>query len=712
MLDAFVFEPFSVNQQIIDSLLMDPDQFEVWIRSELGGGDPGTGTVCDPYDGSSQTKFDSLMASFQPNTTIHLGPGTFQTNGSNGGWNPKSGWRIVGAGFDETILMLVNASSTSTLTTAIGAPSTNFLNGFEASDFTVDCNPGGQSAAACGAISVAGSHIYIHRIRVINFGTQAAAVKGAAIVVGNADPSTPEVFDCVIEECIIEQPSPDNVRETTCLGIGAKEDANGVMAYHRACVIRNCYIDCAYTNSPRIITGITFSGTTATVTTQIAHGLSSSQWVVVTGALENGVLSTNYNGSFQVTVLNATQFTYTMPGTPTAQPTGQMSIRSPASQRVAIQSISRSGGGSNWTVTLNTSPPHNRVLGSNPNNVAVNGATPGGYNGVFAITAIPSPTQLQYALASDPGAPGATNAYIGADFRAIEADGGIGTIIEDNQIHNCLFGCYHDSYSSKDTVIRNNCFRGVNTAIYQKMGGVSGGDSSQNPTRLGASLTRVGTTATFTTVQPHGLSIGQAVVIAGATQAPYNGTFAVASVPSPTSFTYVMSSDPGSSASGSFAFGALWQVGRLIVQDNVIELILNVIASGWEAPVGINLYDSVGSHGSQFVFQQVIVRGNIIRHVDNASDASQKPMAIYLDSCLNAIVENNDINLDAPKPIRHYTVGTAKYFNNESPGGNLIQGASYTKSGSYSVLIYAGDTFNQSVNELTTDADLAATLAT
>jgi hypothetical protein len=342
----------------------------------------------------------------------------------------------------------------------------------------------------------------------------------------------------------------------------------------------------------------------------------------------------------------------------------------------------------------------------------VNGATPSGYNGAFAITAIPSPIQLQYALTSDPGAPGWTNAYIGVDFRAIEAGGGIGTIIEDNQIHNCVFGCYHDTFSTKDMVIRNNYFRGVNTAIYQKMGRVSGGDSSQNPTRLGSSLTRVGTTATFTTAQPHGLSIGQAVVIAGATQAPYNGTFAVASVPSPTLFTYVMSSDPGSSATGSYAFGALWQVGRVIAQDNVIELILNVIASGWEAPVGTNLYDSVGSHGSQYVFNQAIIRGNVIRHVDNASDPSQKPLAIYLDSCLNAIVENNDINLDATNPIRHYTWATAKYFNNQSPGGKLIQGAFYSKSGSYSVLIYANDTFNKSVNELTTDADLSAILAT
>src|SRR5205823_4961510 len=121
-------------------------------------------------------------------------------------------------------------------------------------------------------------------------------------------------------------------------------------------------------------------------------------------------------------------------------------------------------------------------------------------------------------------------------------------IIESNRIYNCAFGCYHDAYSSKDTVIRDNYFRAVNAGVYQKMGGISGGDGSQNPTYLGISmgaLVRTGTTATFTAQQPHGLSAGQAVKIAGAKVAGvlspyYNGTFAVVTVPSPTQFTYTM----------------------------------------------------------------------------------------------------------------------------------------------------------------------------
>ena len=86
---------------------------------------------------------------------------------------------------------------------------------------------------------------------------------------------------------------------------------------------------------------------------------------------------------------------------------------------------------------------------------------------------------------------------------------------------------------------------------------------------------------------------------------------------------------------------------------------------------------------------------------------------MFLDSCLSVIIENNDINLDTATAIRHYTMGAVKYFNNQTPAGNLIQGALYTKFNSdYGKLIYKDDTFKQSVNELTTDADLGLSLST
>jgi len=63
------------------------------------------------------------------------------------------------------------------------------------------------------------------------------------------------------------------------------------------------------------ISTLTSAATTATVVTQSSHGLTTNDIVTITGANE-----AEYNGSFAVTVTNATTFTYTTNGTPAASP--------------------------------------------------------------------------------------------------------------------------------------------------------------------------------------------------------------------------------------------------------------------------------------------------------------------------------------------------------------------------------------------------------
>ena len=63
-----------------------------------------------------------------------------------------------------------------------------------------------------------------------------------------------------------------------------------------------------------------------------------------------------------------------------------------------------------------------------------------------------------------------------------------------------------------------------------------------------SSITRVGTTATLTTGSNHNRSNGDTVTIWGASPSQYNGTYVI-TVTSPTTWTYVMASDPGASAS-------------------------------------------------------------------------------------------------------------------------------------------------------------------
>lgn len=59
-----------------------------------------------------------------------------------------------------------------------------------------------------------------------------------------------------------------------------------------------------------------------------------------------------------------------------------------------------------------------------------------------------------------------------------------------------------------------------------------------------ASLANATTTATVTTAIAHNLRVGQSVVVRGATDANFNGTFTIATVPSATTFTYTMGGTP------------------------------------------------------------------------------------------------------------------------------------------------------------------------
>lgn len=79
------------------------------------------------------------------------------------------------------------------------------------------------------------------------------------------------------------------------------------------------------------ITSITFSGTTATVTTSAAHNIlfagNYTERVRITGA--TGGDATLYNGHFAVTNIDTTHFSYTMTGTPGANATGTLKMSIP-----------------------------------------------------------------------------------------------------------------------------------------------------------------------------------------------------------------------------------------------------------------------------------------------------------------------------------------------------------------------------------------------
>jgi polygalacturonase len=81
-----------------------------------------------------------------------------------------------------------------------------------------------------------------------------------------------------------------------------------------------------------------------------------------------------------------------------------------------------------------------------------------------------------------------------------------------------------------------------------------------------SSLTNVGTTATGTTSAPHGFSTGWSVSVRQADQAPYNGTWTI-TVTGASTFTYVMGSDPGATATTSTTLKVQKNIQLLQVQE-------------------------------------------------------------------------------------------------------------------------------------------------
>ena len=120
-------------------------------------------------------------------------------------------------------------------------------------------------------------------------------------------------------------------------------------------------------------TGATQNGFLVTITTSAAHGLGAGQSVTISGV---GV--TAYNGTFPVVaVLSATQFTYI----------------------AGVSGLAASGGGTSAsaTATIQTTFAHGFVVGQL---VTTAGIGVAGYNGTFAITAVPDATHFSFTAAT------------------------------------------------------------------------------------------------------------------------------------------------------------------------------------------------------------------------------------------------------------------------------------------------------------------------
>lgn len=239
-------------------------------------------------------QFDAMMDAAPANSVTHLGVGVFETYGFMhsiaGGWNPKTGQWIGGAGMGLTTIKLVGATTpyTGDEYHCIKFPFDEKLSpdGFKVSDLTIDCNSLGQlnHQVSCGAIALpaGGRHVRIHRVRVINFGSHGpsdAYRENLVICVSGNNVPKANVVDVVIEDCVAEQPSPNVKWNSTIFAIGGSFDSTRTY-YSRGCVIRNCYANCQVDggNMPHAMLS-NDNGTASVVEgNRLLHGATGGPW--------------------------------------------------------------------------------------------------------------------------------------------------------------------------------------------------------------------------------------------------------------------------------------------------------------------------------------------------------------------------------------------------------------------------------------------------
>lgn len=250
-----------------------------------------------------------------------------------------------------------------------------------------------------------------------------------------------------------------------------------------------------------------WSGGIVTVTTAAAHNLTSDQYVTISGILPAG-----YNGTYRVIVTDGTNFTYalTNPATdPGAYVSGGLVARAGITSTVmagTTTNITATTWAASGTVTVSTAAAHGLGIGQT---VYIGGVTPAGYNGVYAVTSVPSTTSFTYTLANAGLAAGA---------------GGLVAIAAPT--------------------------------------GATISAAAWSPSNGG--------TATVTTTAAHGFAGGQIVNIGGIAPGGYNGAYAIALIDA-TNFSYPLASDPG----GSFAQAEFATPGIATVKSSDVYLPYN-----------------------------------------------------------------------------------------------------------------------------------------
>ena len=176
---------------------------EFWISTSTNTAN--LGTLDNPYDGSTQLKFDAAMNNLPANSTIHILAGTYQTLGTGaGGYTLKSGQKVLGSGIDNTLIRLIpnsgNGSSVYVMCNSGNVPSNNVV-----SDLTLDASYASTPNVSYNGVVLSGGHHTVRNVKVINTGGIPSLESFAiAIDAGGCGPAeTNNSEGNLVENCVI-----------------------------------------------------------------------------------------------------------------------------------------------------------------------------------------------------------------------------------------------------------------------------------------------------------------------------------------------------------------------------------------------------------------------------------------------------------------------------------------------------------------------------
>jgi hypothetical protein len=146
------------------------------------------------------------------------------------------------------------------------------------------------------------------------------------------------------------------------------------------------------------------------------------------------------------------------------------------------------------------------------------------------------------------------------------------------------------------------------------------GTFAQAATQI-SSVSWAGNVATISTAVAHNLAVGDSVFVAGVTPNGYNGLFAVASIPSTTTFTYSLTQTSlASGSSGGTAYGAAAITAAVAIQGG------QSVGFDTDSNSGIAQITTTSAHGLQ-IGQTIQISGAEVAGYDGVLVVAQVPSA-------------------------------------------------------------------------------------